>query len=103
MYTLYCGDCLEKLKLIEDNSIDCIVTSPPYNKGCKAGDAKKYKNKIWNPSISYDVYSDDMPEEEYEKWQIEVMNELWRTLKLSGSVFYNHKIRRWGVHIKYWG
>lgn len=24
------GDCLEKLKSIEDNSIDCCVTSPPY-------------------------------------------------------------------------
>lgn len=24
------GDCTEKLKEIEDNSIDLIVTSPPY-------------------------------------------------------------------------
>jgi DNA modification methylase len=24
------GDCLEKLKELEDNSIDCVVTSPPY-------------------------------------------------------------------------
>lgn len=25
-------DCLKGLKLIEDNSIDLIITSPPYNK-----------------------------------------------------------------------
>ena len=27
---IYQGDCLEVLKTIEDNSIDCCVTSPPY-------------------------------------------------------------------------
>ena len=27
---LYLGDCLEKLKELEDNSIDSIVTDPPY-------------------------------------------------------------------------
>ena len=27
----YCMDCLEGIKLIEDNSIDLIVTSPPYD------------------------------------------------------------------------
>jgi len=25
------GDCLEKMKELEDNSIDCIITDPPYN------------------------------------------------------------------------
>lgn len=25
------GDCLEELKKLEDNSIDCIITDPPYN------------------------------------------------------------------------
>jgi len=28
--TLYLGDCLEELKNIPNNSIDCIVTDPPY-------------------------------------------------------------------------
>lgn len=28
--TIYQGDCLQKLKLLEDNSVDLIVTSPPY-------------------------------------------------------------------------
>ena len=27
------GDCIEELRKLEDNSIDCIVTSPPYWKG----------------------------------------------------------------------
>jgi adenine-specific DNA-methyltransferase len=33
MYKLYCDDSLEILKDITDKSIDCIITSPPYNIG----------------------------------------------------------------------
>ena len=27
---VYCMDCLEGLKLLDDNSVDLIVTDPPY-------------------------------------------------------------------------
>ena len=30
---IYNEDCLETLRRMEDNSIDLVVTSPPYNKG----------------------------------------------------------------------
>lgn len=30
---IYCMDCLEGLKLLEDNSVDAIVTDPPYGLG----------------------------------------------------------------------
>ena len=30
---IYCGDCLELMKQIDDKSIDLIVTDPPYNTG----------------------------------------------------------------------
>ena len=33
-------DCLEGLKLLDDNSIDSIVTDPPYEIG--------YKNNKWD-------------------------------------------------------
>ena len=32
-HTIYIGDCREKLKLVPDNSVHLIVTSPPYNVG----------------------------------------------------------------------
>ena len=32
-YKLLNGDCLDKLKELEDNSIDSIVTDPPYGLG----------------------------------------------------------------------
>ena len=28
--TIYCGDCLEIMKQLPDNSIDTIITDPPY-------------------------------------------------------------------------
>lgn len=31
MEKLYLGDCLEVLKTIPDNSIDLVLTDPPYN------------------------------------------------------------------------
>ncbi|MDD4122768.1 MAG: hypothetical protein PHO23_00600 [Candidatus Pacebacteria bacterium] len=32
---IICGDAIDILKQIEDNSIDLGITSPPYNKGEK--------------------------------------------------------------------
>lgn len=31
MYRLVLGDCIEKMKEMDENSIDCIVTDPPYH------------------------------------------------------------------------
>jgi len=36
-HTLYCGDCIEVMKGLEDNSVDSIVTDPPYGIGFMSG------------------------------------------------------------------
>jgi len=91
---IYEEDCLETLKKLEDNSIDLIVTSPPYNKGHYAQKNAK-QSDVWSNlngrKIAYDVFNDDMPPLEYEKWQREVISNCIRVLKPSGSMFYNHK------------
>ena len=88
---IYNEDCLETLKRMEDNSIDLVVTSPPYNKGWY-GDWKADKNSAWSVGgIKYDTYEDAMPPEEYEKWQREIISECMRVLKPSGNLYYNHK------------
>ena len=33
MLDLRVGNCIELAKELDDNTIDCTVTSPPYNKG----------------------------------------------------------------------
>ena len=67
---IYNMDCLEGMNLLDDNSIDLIITSPPYNKAGFNGIAKRTKHCIWNKTIDYgnDVSVDNMPEEEYQKW-----------------------------------
>ena len=34
-----------------------------------------------------------MSEDKYQEWQIEVLEELKRVIKIEGSIFYNHKVR----------
>jgi len=46
--TIYHGDCLEKMKLFSENSIDAVVTDPPYELG--------FMGKKWDASgIAYNV------------------------------------------------
>jgi modification methylase len=77
------GDCLKILPTIEDESIDLIITSPPYNLGNKHHTGNKYHKS----------YNDDLPEQEYQNQQIQVLNQCFRILKSTGSIIYNHKNR----------
>ena len=55
----------------------------------------KQKGKKWYGTIDYggDENIDNKPEDEYQKWQIQILNECFRILKKDGSMFYNHKNR----------
>ena len=79
------GDALKVLKHVYD-AVDITVTSPPYNKRNKSHGWLVTREK-------YSNYDDRLPEEKYQEWQIELLNELKRVTKPGGSVFYNHKIR----------
>ena len=69
---LYVGDCLELFKKIKSESIDIVVTSPPYNLG-----------------IKYKSYKDKKSNNEYLDWIRDVSMEIKRTLKPNGSYFLN--------------
>lgn len=92
---IYNIDVLEGLKQLDDKSIDLIITSPPYNKAGFNGKNKRTEHCIWNKTIDYsgNIDVDCLPEDEYEEWQIKILNECFRVLKDDGSCFYNHKIR----------
>ena len=45
---IYNEDCLETLAKMEDNSIDLIITSPPYNKNFYAPSGKGGGDKVWS-------------------------------------------------------
>jgi modification methylase len=89
---IYCCDVLDGLKQLEDESIDLIITSPPYN---KMGLNGKQKGVKWFGTIDYgnNINIDNKNEDDYQQWQIEILNECFRVLKKNGSMFYNHKNR----------
>ena len=91
-YQIINGDALEVLQTIPDNSINLIITSPPYNKG--------YWSKNRNPNngfktksrrIVYGDFDDSLPPHLYEQQQKKLIQECLRVLKPNGSLFYNHK------------
>jgi modification methylase len=85
MIDLRTGDCISLAKGLEDNSIDCTVTSPPYNKGGIGGGLFR--------KIEYAAFDDTLPEEQYQEQQIELLDILFEKTKVGGSLFYNHKVR----------
>ena len=72
---IYNIDCIDGLSQIDDNSIDLIVTSPPYNVG-----------------IDYDSWNDCMPWDKYLDWCRQWLEECYRVLKDDGRICINHYI-----------
>ncbi|MBM3303621.1 MAG: site-specific DNA-methyltransferase [Candidatus Aenigmarchaeota archaeon] len=70
---VYTVDCIEGMqKLIDEKSIDIIVTSPPYNIG-----------------VRYNSHVDNLPYEDYLNW-MDIFGRLCsKILKDSGSLFFN--------------
>lgn len=65
-------DILEGFKTLQDESIDLIVTSPPYN-----------------VSIEYDSWNDTMKKEDYFKWVGQWLLQCYRVLKPDGRIAIN--------------
>ena len=71
-YQLYEQDCLEWMNLQPEGSVDCIITSPPYNL-----------------DIHYGTYKDDLPRDSYLKWMLDVAKASKRILSSKGHLFLN--------------
>lgn len=65
--TLYCGDCMDLLRMLPNESVDLVVTSPPYCIG------KEYE----------DPHNDI---ESFKEQHIAMFSELYRVVKPGGSV-----------------
>jgi len=70
--TIKLGDCIQGMKQIDPQSVDVVVTSPPYNLG-----------------KDYNHYDDNKPESSYLEWCREWASEISRILKPDGSFFLN--------------
>ncbi|HEX6899450.1 MAG TPA: site-specific DNA-methyltransferase [Thermoanaerobaculia bacterium] len=72
------GDCLEILRKLEDESVDLVVTSPPYDGQPKYGNGEKYE-RDW-----------------YAGFFMDVAVEIRRVLKPHGSFVLNYRSKRHG-------
>ena len=66
------GDCLEGMGELPAESVDLVVTSPPYNLG-----------------IDYRSYDDTSPRESFLAWCVDWASEIHRVLRVDGSFFLN--------------
>ena len=73
-------DCLIGIRELPNNSIDLVVTSPPYN--VNLGDNKYHKSP-------YDLYNDNKDHKEYIKWLEEIFAEIYHKLYSGGRVCIN--------------
>ncbi len=100
---IYQEDCLRTLKRMDDQSIDLVVTSPPYNMNWRIHgtddkvDPGRYGSRQVTPEMSTKyvnekgevTFADNMPWEEYNVFHSQVLSEL---LRVSDLVFYNIQI-----------
>ncbi len=94
---IHCGDCINIMGKMPAESVDLIVTSPPYNiknstgNGLKNGSGGKWPQAgLIN---GYAAHNDAMPHDKYVKWQRECLAAMMRVLREDGAIFYNHKWR----------
>lgn len=93
------GRCEDVMKTLPSESIDLVVTSPPYNlrnstgNGMKDGRGGKWANAALIKGYEDASFNDNMPHSEYVEWQRDCLTEMMRVLKPNGAIFYNHKWR----------
>ena len=92
------GDCVDVMNQMPEKSIDLVVTSPPYNIRNSTGGGMRCGNGgLWENAALLNGYADgnadDMPYDDYVKWQRNCLAAMMRVLKDDGAIFYNHKWR----------
>jgi len=79
---IYNTDCIEGMKLIPSQSIDLVITDPPFAIEFKA----KKSNYNRTQSRVIEGYN-EIPKKEYLDFTIKWMKEVYRVLKESGSIY----------------
>ena len=96
---IICGDVLTELRNLDDESVDVVITSPPYNlknstgNGMKDGRGSKWASADKGLREGYSKHNDSMSREDYINWMQEILTECFRVVKSDGAIFFNHKFR----------
>lgn len=85
--------CLKTMKELPPNSIDIVLTSPFYNTNKKAGEGRTLENTTVRGGqynyVRYDTHVDNITDEEYCDFTVDLFNGFDRILAEDGSVLYN--------------
>lgn len=73
--TIFCGDALEVLRTLPDNSVHCCITSPPYY-------------ALRDYGMDGQIGREDTPAQ-YVARLTEVFSEVWRVLRPNGTLWLN--------------
>ena len=95
---IYNMDCLAGMRMMDDNSVDTVVTSPPYNlclrvrngQYVKRGKGEEFGHTGLTVNRYASSFSDDLDIDKYYQWQKECISEMLRVC--SGVVFYNIQV-----------
>jgi site-specific DNA-methyltransferase (adenine-specific) len=71
-YALYCADALDLSSILEPESVDLVVTSPPYNVG-----------------IDYPNWDDNLPIEEYKRFAMGWLQQCYEVMRPGGRICVN--------------
>src|SRR6266550_2120962 len=71
-FSLTAQDCIQGMRSLPNESVDLVVTSPPYNVG-----------------VRYNSYVDRKSRDDYLRWALAWTAEIKRVLKPNGSLFLN--------------
>jgi site-specific DNA-methyltransferase (adenine-specific) len=83
-------NCLETLKRFDDNSIDIVITSPPYNMNLRIRNGGYCSRQIVKEfSTKYEGFDDNLPISDFYELHFNILQEL---LRVSSIVFYNIQI-----------
>lgn len=84
------SECVSAMKDIPSNSVDLVLTSPPYNMNLRIRNGKYCSRQIVKEiSTKYASFDDNLPMDDYFEFNKKVINEC---LRVSNLVFYNIQI-----------
>tara|TARA_R100001443_G_scaffold41575_1_gene54999 strand:- start:1472 stop:2254 length:783 start_codon:yes stop_codon:yes gene_type:complete len=91
---IYHEDCVDTMKKITYNTINCILTSPPYNTSRKGSSLD-----LACENIRYDNFNDNKPDLEYISWTVNIFNNFEKILSTNGVILYNLSYSSENTHL----
>lgn len=88
--TIYNEDCMDTMSKMDEDSVDIIVTSPPYNMNLRIRNGKYCSRQLIKEfTTKYSHFNDNLPVDDFYALHREILKEMIRVSKI---VFYNISI-----------